>query len=282
MKVSVISPVKNEVEFIGQSIMAVLPHVHEILYGVAPSDDGTEELLRHIQQKYANDKLRLFWGDNNGEPIWDFNPMNMEAYDRSYNYLIDVATGDAVWFLHPDMIVTNPEQIGTLGDGPLAWWTQITSFARDLNTKISAGRSTRWKNIHAKKFDLHYYGGYGSQNEDFYHRDITGSSYRHYGTDFEEYPFEVAASGINVNHYCELKEYARRLEKMKRCLKTLHPQATDQQIDEMARIHPRVSLDAKETRFGRFEFTQMSGDIPEVFKHYGDEFKAFNKRAQAD
>ena len=150
MKVSIFSPVKNEVDFIGQSVMAVLPFVHEILYGVAPSNDGTEELLTHIQTKYAKDKLKLFWGDKNGEPIWDFNPLDMEAYNRSYNYLIEQATGDAVWFLHPDMIVTNPDQIAKLDDGPLAWWTHLDSYAGDLTTKIAAGRADRWKNIHAK------------------------------------------------------------------------------------------------------------------------------------
>lgn len=278
MKISVFSPVKNEVEFVGQSIMAVLPYVHEILFGVAPSDDGTEELLTYIKDKYAKDKLKLFWGHSNGEPIWDFNPLDVAAYNRSYNYLIEQAAGDAVWFLHPDMIVTNPEAILKVPEGALAWWTKIRSFAGDLSTEITVGRASQWKNIHARKFGLHYSGGYGSQNEDMYFADITGKQYRHYGTDFTEYPFEVSDSGIRVNHYCELKTYARRLEKMKRCMKTLFPNHTDKGIEEMAANHPRVTLMSGTSRFGRFEFTETLEDPPDVFAKYHDEFAAFNKQ----
>jgi hypothetical protein len=277
MKISVFSPVKNEVEFIGYSVMAVLPYVHEILYGVAGSTDGTEELLTHIRDKYAKDKLKLFFGDSNGEPFWDFDPMDVKAYNASYNYLIEKATGDALWFLHPDMIVTNPAKIAELADGPLAWWTTITSFARDMQTQIVAGRATKWKNIHAKKFGLHYYGGYGSQNEDMYHRDITGTAYRHFGEEFDEYPFEVADSGITVNHYCELKSYARRLEKMKRCLKTLSPHLSDERIAELAVQHPRVTLEETSARFGRFEFTPTEVPPPDVFDTYRAEFESFKK-----
>lgn len=278
MKISVFSPIKNEVDFVGQSIMAVLPYVHEILYGVAPSDDGTEELLTHIQNKYAHEKLKLFWGDRNGEPIWDFDPLNTEAYNRSYNYLIQEATGDAVWFLHPDMIVTNPEAIANVADGPLAWWTNIASYAGDMTTKITTGRATQWKNIHAKQFGLHYAGGYGSQNEDMYFAAITGKQYRHYSGDFDQYPFEVADSGIHVNHYCELKTYARRFEKMKRCLTTLFPHHTESAIEEMAANHPRVTLTSGQSRFGQFTFTETKEIPPNVFTEYGEEFAAFNKQ----
>lgn len=282
MKISVFSPVKNEVEFIGQSIMAVLPYVHEILYGIAPSDDGTEELLEHIQKKYAGDKLKLYWGHANGEPIWDFDPLNLETYNRSYNYLIEQVTGDVVWFLHPDMIVTNPEQIAKVTEGPLAWWTNLDSYAGDLTTMITAGRASRWKNIHAKKFGLHYYGAYGSQNEDMYFADITGKQYRHFNDVFEEYPFEVADSGIKVNHYCELKTYARRFEKMKRCLKTLFPMHTDEAIEELAANHPRVTLQSSASRFGRFEFKQTTEPIPDVFQKYAEEFGQFNKKTMSE
>lgn len=261
--------------------MAVLPFVHEILYGVAPSDDGTEELLTHIQNKYAKDKLKLFWGNSNGEPIWDFDPLSIEAYNASYNYLIQRATGDAVWFLHPDMIVTNPDSIENLADGPLAWTTKITSYAGDLQTKITAGRADKWKNIHAKKFGLHYFGEYGSQNEDMYFADITGKQYRHYGTDFDEYPYEIVDSGIHVNHYCELKTYARRFEKMKRVLRTLYPNYTDAAIEELASNHPRVTLSASGNRFGKFEFERTTDEIPQVFEKFGDEFGKFNKRPKA-
>lgn len=276
MKISIFSPVKNEADFIGYSIMSVLPYVHEILYGVAESSDGTMDLLRHIKKNYAGDKLRLFLGGC-CEPNWNFDPMDMDAYNAAYNYLIKEATGDAVWFLHPDMIVTNPEQIAKIAEGPYAWWTHVSSFAGDLQTKITAGRADRWKNIHIKGFGLHYYGGYGSQNEDLYFRDITGDVHKHFNANFDEYPFEVADSGVHVNHYCELKTYARRLEKMRRCLKTLNPTFEDRRIDEMAAHHPRVTLDPSNKHFGLFEFTPSDDPVPEVFNKHSNEFEPFKK-----
>lgn len=281
MKISVFSPVKNEAEFIGYSVMSVLPYVHELVYGVAKSDDCTLEVLKYIREKYANGKLRIY-EDLPGESRWDFDPMNMKAYNDAYNFLIEESTGDAVWFLHPDMIVTNPEVIPTLKEGPLAWTTTLTSYGRDLQTKIIQGRVDKWKNIHAKGFGLHYYGGYGSQEEDMYFRDITGDSYRHYGNAFEAYPFEVADSGIKVNHYCELKGFARRLEKMRRCLKTLYPKLTADTIDAMARAHPRVTLEDGPSSFGTFRFGPATEPVPAVFNRYHEEFEFFRKESPCE
>lgn len=269
MKVAVIGPVKNEAQFIGYSIMAVHPYVDEFIYSVAPSsDDGTIELLNYIAKKYGKVTALV-------DSKYDFNPLDMKAYNESFNDCIEKSTADAVWFLHPDMIVTNPQRIETLKDGPLAWWVKMTSFARDMQTVITKGRADKWKNIHAKKLGLHYYGGYGSVNEDFYHFAITGKSYRHFGTDFNKYPFEVATSGIEVNHYCEVKPYKRRLEKMKLCLKTQAPHAADEWIEESAAQHPRVTLEQSSERFGRFEFEETTRPLPDVFTQYKEEFEPF-------
>lgn len=272
MKVSVIAPVKNEVDFIGYSIMAVLPHIHEIVYAVGACDDGTLDLLRHIKEKYAKDKLKIL-----EDHAYEFNPMDMAAYNRAFNDCIDASTGDACWFLHPDMVVTNPDAIEALTEGPVAWWTHITSYANDFSTRIVKGRGDRWKNIHAKKFGLHYFGGYGSQNEDFYHRDITGTEYKHYGAAFDEYPFEVADSEIRINHYCELKAHRRRLEKMKLCLKTQHPELPDELITSLAARHPRVTLKTAATQFGHFVFARSEDETPPVFDQYREEFESFKK-----
>lgn len=269
MKISVIAPVLNEVDFIGYSIMACLPNVHEFIYALdSKSCDGTRELLEHVKAKYAHEKLIVF-----DTPT--FHPSDMERYNAAFNLCIGRATGDACWFLHPDMVVTGwPPEIN---DKPLAFWTNITSYARDFQTVIVKGRTTRWKNIHRKIMGLHYYGGYGSQNEDFYHSDITGRSYRHYGDAFKQYPFEVADSGISVNHYCELKDYDRRLEKMKLCLKTQNPNASEAWIEDNAIHHPRVTLEDTDGRFGVFEFKETQASEPDVFRKYGPEFKPFKQ-----
>lgn len=269
LKISVISPLKNEAQYLGYSIMAVLPYVHELIYSCADSTDGTDDLLAHIQEKYAKDKLKIL-----RKPEYDWNTGDMRAYNASYNDCIKEATGDAVFFLHPDMIVTNPESIASVERGPFAWWTNLTSYAGDLKTVITKGRATRWKNIHAKRLGLHYYGAYGSQNEDFYHRDITGSSYVHHGENFKAYPFAVGDSGINVNHYCETKDYTRRFEKMKSCLRNIYPKMEEKAISEMAANHPRVTLDGAVTDiFGTFEFKKTDVPPPPVFAQYQEEFQ---------
>jgi hypothetical protein len=251
--------------------MAIHPYVDEFVYAVSPkSDDGTIEILRHIAKNYGNVRLLI-------QNKYDFDPSDMKAYNESFNDCIEQTRCDAVWFHHPDMIVTNPEKIRDLKSGPLAWTVNMKSFARDMNTVITKGRCTKWKNLHAKQMGLHYFGGYGSQNEDFYHRAITADSHKHFGVEFSKYPFEVADSGINVNHYCELKPYKRRLEKMRHCLKTLAPGASDEVIDESAIQHPRVSLEPSSERFGRFEFTETQEAIPDVFTKYKDEFQSFQK-----
>lgn len=276
MKLSVISPVMNECPWIGYSIMAVLPYIHSIHYGIdEKSNDGTFELVKAIADNEG--KGKVFW---HKDSTFNIDPMNMAEYNLAFNVLIGNAIMDkaeAVWFLHPDMICTNPEAIQTMDGSAIAWYTHMTSYAGDFNTVITKGRADKWKNIHATRFGLHYYGGYGSQNEDFYHKDITGKSYKHYGTEFSRYPFRVADSGLKTNHYCEMKSYRRRLEKMKLCLKTLAPGSTPEAIEEAATQHPRVTNEASSTRFGEFKFEKTTEPIPEVITKYRDAFEPFTK-----
>lgn len=271
VRISVICPVLNETPWIGYSIMAALPYVTEFIYALdEKSSDGTLDLLLHVKQKYAHEKLIVL-----NHPT--FHPHDMKAYNEAFNRCIRASIGEAVMFLHPDMVITEWPLEG-IRSGPLAWWVNMTSYAGDMKTVISKGRTNQWKNIHTKKFGLHYFGGYGSQNEDFYHSEITGKSYKHYGTEFSKYPFPVAPSGIKVNHYCELKSYRRRLEKMKLCLKTLAPSANEAAIEEAAVQHPRVTLEPSSDRFGQFAFSASQDPIPDIFEKY-KEFESFKKEA---
>lgn len=269
LAISVVCPVKNEFPWIGYSILSALPYVHEFLYAVSPSEDGTQELLEYLEQKYP-EKIKPF-------PYPDFHPHDMAAYNESFNLGISRMTGSVAWFLHPDMIVTKGAE---LSEGPLAWTVEVASYAGDFHTKITKGRVNRWKNMHAKKFGFHYYGGYGSQNEDFYHADITGTAYKHYGTEFSKYPFDIAESGFSVNHYCELKSYKRRREKMELCLKTQNPWMADEAVKEMAAQHPRVTLQPSGTRYGTFEFEKVNDPIPDVITKYEKEFSQFSKEKE--
>lgn len=269
LRISTVCPVLNEAPWIGYSILSCLEQMHEFVYALdEKSSDGTRELLHHIKDKYAHEKLVILETPN-------FHPHDTRAYNGAFNRCIEKSTGDAVWFYHPDMLVT---KWSDLKAGPLAWYTNVTSFAGDFNTVISKGRCDKWKNIHKKTLGLTYLGGYGSQNEDFYHAKITGNSLKHYGTEFSKYPFEVANSGIEVNHYCELKGYKRRLEKMKLCLKTQNPEFDQLRIEEMAAHHPRVTLEQSSNQFGHFEFSPSDKAVPEVVSKYKEEFESFMKQ----
>lgn len=265
MRISVIGPVLNEVEWIGYSMMAALPWVHEFIYALDEnSSDGTRDLLFHMKHKRLHEKLVILETPN-------FHPSDQKAYNAAFNDCLDVISGQAAWFLHPDMIVTK----GTmLEEGPLAWTVNMTSYARDFKTVISKGRCSQWKNIHANKFGLRYLGGYGSSNEDFYHTEITGNTLKHYGTDFGKYPFEVMPSGIEVSHFCELKPYSRRLEKMKLCLKQQHPGWYPLKIEETAMNHPRVTLEPS-PYFPGYEFSETDS-LPSIFTKY-PEFEMYKE-----
>lgn len=249
--------------------MAGLPYIHEFIYSLdEKSDDGARELLWHIKSKYAHEKLIILDTPN-------FHPHDIGAYNGSFNSGIAIMSGDAAMFLHPDMLIMKgPKEFK---ESPLAWWTNVTSYAGDFQTVITKGRCDKWKNIHAKKFGLHYHGAYGSVNEDFYHSDVTGRTYKHFGGEFSKYPFQIEYSGIEINHYCELKDYKRRLEKMKLCIKTQNPNFDDKRIEEMAINHPRVTLESSTNRFGRFEFKKTNQEIPDVIQKYKKEFSSFKR-----
>lgn len=270
VKLSVITPVLNEVDFIGYCVMAALPVAHEFIYLLdEKSSDGTRELLWHLQNIHARGKIQIIDTPN-------FHPSDTGKYNAAFNEGIKRMTGDAAWFLHPDMIVTDYPKEG-LKEGPLAFFTHLRSFAKDLQTVYTKGRCNQWKNIHMNQYGLHYFGDYGGIVEDWYHRDITGNAHSHYQTRFDLYPFDVGDSGIYVNHYCEMKPYARRLEKMKTCLKAQYPGADEEWIEVAAAHHPRVTLEPGMGQFGTFEYAKTEDPIPDVFVKYKKEFESFKK-----
>lgn len=274
-RISIIGPVLNEVDFIGYCIMQTLPFVHEYIYALdQASNDGTRELLQHIKSKHAHEKLVVIETPN-------FHPSDMPKYNASFNSCIEKMTGDAAWFLHPDMLVENPEKILSMPQNALAWYVHMTSYAKDMQTVYKKGRTDKWKNIHRNKFGLHYYGAYGGNVEDFFHSDITGSSYKQHRSNFDEYPFQVCDSGLRVKHFCELKPYKRRLEKMIVSLKAQNPNFSDQRIEELAMNHPRVTLENSSQMFGDFETQEVQEDPMPVFAKYRDEFAAFKKAPTA-
>lgn len=274
MRLSLICPVLNEDQFIGYSVMSFQKYIDELIYLVdQESTDGTIPLLNYIKNRYVGDKLKIVIDDRPGS-----HDMTNPVFNAGcYNLLLKHATGDAIVCAHPDMVCTNPEGILTIPEGPLSWWMGCRSFAGDVYTEIIEGRHNRWKSMFAKKFGLHYYGGYGDTTEDFYFRDITGDVHKHHGQDFDAYPFEVGYAGFDVNHYCEMKPYAYRFQKMVKCLMTQGKHITKEVAEEAAANHPRVTLQTGPSPFGYFEIGPTKQPIPEVFEKYYEEFNQFIK-----
>jgi len=289
MKIAAIAPVLNECPWIGYSIMAALPGIDSMHYGIdGKSNDGTFELVKMLSETAGKDKVFWYRGQD-----FDIDVTDKHQYENAFNVLIECAKStkpDAILYLHPDMIITNPEQMARIDPEPVAWYTHIRSFAKNLTTEITKGRALTWKNMHCPRFGLKYVGAYGTLEEDFYHHDITGNSYKHYGEEYSKYPFRVADSGLRINHYCEVKPYRRRLEKMKTCLKVMYPQIDDYQIKTIASNHPRVTLEPTPENYlipldGKhnaeikkaFVFEPTQDPIPEVFDKYRKEFESFKK-----
>lgn len=264
MRVSAWSVIKNEAQFIGYGVMSILPWVDEIVYFDGNSTDGTLELLKHIKGKYDKEgKIKVF----KDRDFKDFK----EDYVRVFNECMKECTGDFLFYCHPDMILTDP---GILKDrsqmSGFAYLTNIRSFAgEDLMTEIISGRAGTWKNIMANKFGIHYYGHYGATNEDMYFYSLTGHSYL-FHKNSKLYPYKVRGSGICVDHYCECKPRGRREQKMETVLKTAG--LPNDSVSEAVALHPRVTLDPSNKKWGSFCFRRRKDDLPEVFGKYRSEF----------
>lgn len=257
MKISVFAPIKNEAQFIGYGIMSLLPHVDELVYGDANSSDGTVQIIEDIQKKYDREgKIKLVKG-------FDFADFK-EDYTRKYNELMDLCSGEYIFYCHPDMILTKP---GILMDrskmDAKAYFVNMRSFAGEsMELEIVKGRTDRWKLIMRNALGLHYHGFYGEPTEDMYFRHITGSHYQVH-KDMKKYPFEVVDSGIELWHFCECKPKDRRTEKMERVFKDGLGIK-----DEGALNHPRVTLKSGMSKYGEFRFEPRADPLPSVFELY--------------
>lgn len=263
---------RNESQWIGFSIMSTKDFIEEYVYFDGNSTDGTVELLKYIRDKY---KVNI-------KVVEHQDPKDLqEDYVRIFNENIKALTSDYAFFLHPDMICTK-------GPSPELWdatayHVKIRSFSGEPGEslqEITEGRTDRWKAIMRNGMGLHYYGHYGAGNEDMYFKDLTGDEHLLY-ENFASYPYEVCNSGIELNHYSDVRSYARRYGRMCSVLKNQYPEIKDEeQIKELAKNHPRVSLEPN-PKYGNFKFEETR-DIPEVFHKYNDEFAEVCKKKPED
>ena len=258
------SIIKNEAEYIGYSIMSVLDYVDELVYFDGNSTDGTIEIIEYIQKKYDKDKkIKLFKNK-------DFSNFK-EDYVRLNNDCLKACSGDYIWFLHPDMTCLNPEVIKQNICGKyIRYNVKVDSIGGEKRDKLfTKGRLFRWQTIYKNDFGLHYYGYYGTPEEDFYFKDITGDDHSIY--DFSNpKPYTIKDTNIKINHYCETKPYDRRLDKMIKVFGISNPQLTQEEVLEHIKEHPRVTLKGGIFRGVKFEVIDnpKQADIFEKYKEF--------------
>jgi hypothetical protein len=268
MTLSAWSVIKNESQFIGYGVMSILPYVDEIVYFDGGSTDGTLSLLDYIKDQYDKENKIKVFKDN------DFKDFKQD-YVRVFDECLKTCKGDYVLYVHPDMILVEPGNLGNLDKNVLAYTVGMRSFAgEDMDLEITKGRTDKWKTIMRNKFGLHYHGWYGAVDEDMYfdfqpHRLLPPN----------EYPFKVEDSGAKFWHFCECKPRKRREEKMFRVVTTSGPLAdhgrttkADVHVWDTIMNHPRVHLQTQTGPFGAFAFEPRTDPLPDVFARYKEEF----------
>jgi glycosyltransferase involved in cell wall biosynthesis len=267
LTVTAFSILKNEVDWIGYSIMSILEYIDEIVYTDGNSTDGTIELIEHIKKEYDHkNKIKLFKNQ-------DCKNLKKD-YTRLFNWVLKQCTSDYVMFWHADMIMINPQALKNVKDA-IRYNVNMKSFVSDKKRYFSKGRVKDWAIIYKNDYGLHQYGDYGSTHEDFYFRDITGDEHIIHFVN-PNINYEIKDSGIKVHHYCETKDFNRRLDKMIKSIKNINPRLSNEEVVSMAKSHPRVTLKNGKFEGIDFEIKPYKGSQPEVFKKYSY-FKEFKK-----
>lgn len=226
--------IKNEGLFIKAHLDSWLPHLGQMVFFDGGSTDGTLEAIKIAQKGPYGEKIKLLEGKDPKDLTEDYVRLSNEAM-----WSVDC---DLAIFLHPDMFLLKP---GKLPEDTIAATISLKSFAGEPKGPYYEiqGRGTKWKNIYRLRkpnLGAHYHGFYGAQNEDTYFSEITGDSHEHYNQDFKRYPYSVVDSGIEVAHYSDVRPFARRMDRMIKCL--VNQGHTREEAEKMAPLHPRVSF----------------------------------------
>ena len=263
---------KNESYWIGPHIMSFLPYVDEMVFYDGGSDDGTVEIIKAIQHDVpGGDKVKLFL---------DKDPVDLQDdYVAMSNSAMWELSTDYAMFAHPDMFLVGggPDLKSKIGVDP-AYITHLESYAGGFHDKLyryEKGRSKVWKNIYRLRnpnLGAHYWGAYGSAQEDCYFSEITGDAHDSvdiFANQLDRFPYDVGDSGVKVLHFSDVRDYDRRLGRMTSCLE--NQGLSWQQAKERAPNHPRVSLKSGEG------FVFVPAEWPPEFTMFQNMFEDLRK-----
>ncbi len=242
--------IKNESRWIRAHLLSWLPWLDQAVFFDGNSTDGTLDIIRDIAANHPfGHRIKL---------VENKDPKDLDKdYQRIFNECLRSLSTDYAAFIHPDMILDEPGNIGFLGDA-VAYTVNVRSFAGEPDGQmyeIKTGRTDRWKNIMRLKnpdLGLHYWGAYGQDQEDCYFSKITGSKHELHlkprvpgelvrGIDFAAYPYEIKDSGIKISHFSDVRPYERRKSRMIKCL--INQGIPENLIETIAETHPRVTFE---------------------------------------
>ena len=227
MSIGTFTLVKNEARWMGPHLASWLPHVSQMVFFDGNSTDGTLDIIKDFQKSHPEGKKILLVEGQDPKDLKD-------DYVRLFNECIGRLTTDYAAFVHPDMILMRP---GDFNLSSPAATMEMVSFGGEPDGLLYRidGRGTAWKNIYFRGLGLHYFGHYGTVEEDCYFRDITGDIHSP-----NHHPYAVEKSGALVYHFSDVRPLSRRIDRMVKCL--MNQGANEKQALEMAEQHPRVTL----------------------------------------
>lgn len=226
--------IKNEGLWIKEHLRSWLPILDGMVFYDGGSTDGTLETIKEAIGGEFGHKITLVEGKD---------PENLTtAYQRLSNDAMWALKTDMAIFLHPDMMWESGKF--ELPENCIAATMNIKSYAGNPGQEVYEiiGRGSKWKNIYRLRnpdLGAHYYGFYGAWNEDTYFSEITGEAHDFHHNNFDAYPYPVFHSPIVVRHYSDVRPYERRLDRMVKCLVN---QGHKDNIENIAKAHPRVTL----------------------------------------
>ena len=230
--------IRNESPWIAAHLLMWLPWLDEIVFYDGNSTDGTLEIIENIQRVNVNGgKIKLFKNKD---------PRNLkDDYVRVFDDCLHSLSTDLAFFLHPDMLPSKVHKNLEHLDGVVSASVAMRSFAGEPGGELYEikGRGEMWKNIYRLRrpdLGVHYFGHYGTAEEDCYFSAITGDEHIHHGQNFDRYPYGIEPAGIEVLHFSDVRTYERRLGRMKSCLE--NQGYARNVIDDIAKEHPRVTL----------------------------------------